>query len=168
MFLIKVPGKQSLFYILLWKRHALPSYKRIECSRRTIRLVAPNLTDEIYLAFVYVLKKISNIRLFFRYYVSWLEILVILTFGFPNYISETCSRFFCRCDWNCFWKGFTSWKQHNAIESFTIIISFAVENTSLGFDITVCFVLPCVRLFFRLSIHLPVVEASCLFVLISK
>lgn len=93
-FLIKVPGKQSLFYILLWKRHALPSNKRIESSRRTIRLVAPNLTDEIYLPFVYVLKKISNIRLFFRYYVSWLEILVILTFGFPNYISETYSRFF--------------------------------------------------------------------------
>lgn len=93
-FLIKVPGKQSLFYILLWNRHALPSNKRIESSRRTIRLVAPNLTDEIYWAFVYVLKKISNIRLFFRYYVSWLEILVILTFGFPNYISETYSRFF--------------------------------------------------------------------------
>lgn len=166
MFLIKVPGKQSLFYILLWKRHALPSNKRIESSRRTIRLVAPNLTDEIYLAFVYILKKISNIRLFFRYYVSWLEILVILTFGFPNYISETYSRFFVFVVESVFWKGFTSWKQHNAIESFTI--SFAVENTSLGFDITVCFVRPCVRLFFRPSIHLPVVEASCLFVLISK
>ena len=54
---IKVPGMQSLFNILLVKWYALLTSHRVESSRRTIWLVAPNLTYEIYYAIVYVLEK---------------------------------------------------------------------------------------------------------------
>ena len=55
--------------------------------------MAPNLTNEIYYAVVYVLEKKSNSRLFFRFYVSCVQILIHLTFGFPNSICENYCRF---------------------------------------------------------------------------
>ena len=56
---IKFPGIQSLFNILLVKWHALVTSYRPQSSRRTIWLVAPNLTNEYYNAIVYVLEKIE-------------------------------------------------------------------------------------------------------------
>ena len=75
---------------------------KMAAMESSIWLVAPNLTNEIYYAVVYVLdkkktkqkKKKTNIRLFFRFYVSWVQILIHLTFGFPSSISETYCRFF--------------------------------------------------------------------------
>ena len=56
---IKFPGIQSLFNILLVKWHALPTSYRPQSSRRTIWLVAPNLTNKNYNAIVWVLEKLE-------------------------------------------------------------------------------------------------------------
>ena len=57
--ILSTPGIQSLFNILLVKWHDLLTSYRPQSSRRTIWLVAPNLTNEIYNAIVYVLEKIE-------------------------------------------------------------------------------------------------------------
>ena len=79
--------------------------------------------------------KKSNIWLFFKFYVSWVQILIHLMFGFPNSSSETYCRFFSVSVSNslkimvkCFLKMFHCLltAKRSVIKSF--MICFTVKN----------------------------------------